>query len=1122
MFKKLCLFLLGSLSFQLASAQCVASFTPSAVSICRNSSVTYMDLSSGATGVVTYSWNFGAGAVPATSTLQNPPAVTYTTAGVKTITLTYSGTGGGGCSVTATQDITVNAPPVANFTSNSPQCTGANVNFVNTGTVVGTTWAWSFGAGSSPGTSNTQTPTGITYSSSGNKTVSLTTTNPSTGCFATTTHVITINLTPVASFASTAPQCTGVGVNFTNTGTVGAGETYAWVFTGGAPAASATQNQAGVTYAAAGTQTVSLTNKITATGCKSTAIQTININQTPTASFTSTAPACTGAGVTFTNTGSAGANIVYSWNFGAGASPATSTAQNPSGITFSTAGAITVTETVTNTATGCSATTTNIITINQAPASTFTSTAPQCLGSNVDFTNTGSTGAGFTYAWNFGANGTPLTSTTQNQAGVTFSTSGAQTISLTTTNSASGCSSTTTQVININALPVASFTSTAPKCSGAAVTFTNTGSTGANINYNWSFGAGASPSTSTTQNPSGVTFSTSGALNVTLTITNSTTGCVASTTSAITINPTPLASFTSTAPACTGTGVSFTNTGTTGAGETYAWTFAGGVPAVSATQNQAGVTFAASGAKTITLTNKITATGCSSTATQVININQTPTANFTSNSPQCTGANVNFVNTGTVVGTTWAWSFGAGSSPSSSNAQTPAGIVYSTAGAKTVSLTTTNPSTGCFATVTHPVTINQTPAASFASTAPQCTGAGVDFTNTGTTGAGETYAWTFAGGVPAASATQNQAGVTYAAAGTQTVSLTNKITATGCQSTATQTIDIYQTPTASFTSTAPACTGTGVTFTNTGSAGANIVYSWNFGAGATPSTSTAQNPSGITFSTGGAITVTETVTNSLTGCSATSSNVITINQAPASTFTSTAPQCLGANVDFTNTGTTGAGETYAWNFGPNGTPLTSTTQNQAGVTFSTSGAQTISLTTTTTATGCSSTTTQVININALPVASFTSTAPACSGAAVNFTNTGSTGANIDYNWSFGAGASPATSTTQNPSGVTFSTSGALNVTLTVTNSTTGCTASTTSAITINPSPVATFSSTAPQCMGANVDFTGTGSSGAGFTYSWNFGPNGTPLTSTTQSQAGVTFSTSGAQTISYTITDAVS
>src|SRR5579872_77581 len=112
-------------------------------------------------------------------------------------------------------------------------------------------------------------------------------------------------------------------------------------------------------------------------------------------------------------------------------------------------------------------------------------------------------------------------------------------------------------------------------------------------------------------------------------------------------------------------------------------------------------------------------------------------------------------------------------------------------------------------------------------------------------------------------------------------------------------IAVQATPTSSFTSNAPQCSGATVNFTNTGSVGVGITYSWNFGPNGVPGFSVAQNPS-VMFTSGGPQTVTLIVTNGATGCSATSVQVININQTPTATFTSNAPVCAGSSVNFTN------------------------------------------------------------------------------------------------------------------------------------------------------------------------------------------------------------------------------
>ncbi|TAK91632.1 MAG: DUF11 domain-containing protein, partial [Verrucomicrobia bacterium] len=78
------------------------------------------------------------------------------------------------------------------------------------------------------------------------------------------------------------------------------------------------------------------------------------------------------------------------------------------------------------------------------------------------------------------------------------------------------------------------------------------------------------------------------------------------------------------------------------------------------------------------------------------------------------------------------------------------------------------------------------------------------------------------------------------------------------------------------------------------------------------------------------------------------------------------------------------------------------------------------------------TTTNTITDDPLPIASFTGpTVPIDVGAPVNFTYTGGT-PGATFLWNLGEGATPATSTSANPTGVTYSSSGFKQVTLEVT------------------------------------------------------------------------------------------
>lgn len=68
----------------------VADFTASPTTTCVGGTVNFTDGSTGIVPGTTYLWNFGSGATPSTATTPGPHAVTYSTIGSKTITLTLT------------------------------------------------------------------------------------------------------------------------------------------------------------------------------------------------------------------------------------------------------------------------------------------------------------------------------------------------------------------------------------------------------------------------------------------------------------------------------------------------------------------------------------------------------------------------------------------------------------------------------------------------------------------------------------------------------------------------------------------------------------------------------------------------------------------------------------------------------------------------------------------------------------------------------------------------------------------------------------------------------------------------------------------------------------------------
>ena len=313
----------------------VAQFTASTTLGVAPMALNFLNASTGT--ITSYAWTFGDGT---TSNAANPSKV-YSAAGTYTVNLTVTGPGGSNTQ-TRTNYITVTAlpPPVAQFTGTPTSGLGPlTVSFTNTSTGSITSYAWTFGDGT---TSTAANPVKV-YSAAGTYTVSLTVTGPGGNNTQTRTNYVTVTPpAPVAQFTGTPTSGLGpLTASFTNTST-GNITSYAWAFGDGTTSTAANPVKV---YSAAGTYTVSLT--VTGPGGSNTQTRTNYITVTtagaPVAQFTATTTWGTARlTVPFTNT-STGNITSYAWNFGDGT---TSTAANPTKV-YSVPGTYTVRLTVT-------------------------------------------------------------------------------------------------------------------------------------------------------------------------------------------------------------------------------------------------------------------------------------------------------------------------------------------------------------------------------------------------------------------------------------------------------------------------------------------------------------------------------------------------------------------------------------------------------------------------------------------------------------------------------------------------------------------------------------------------------------------------------------------------------
>lgn len=376
---------------------------------------------------------------------------------------------------------------------------------------------------------------------------------------------------------------------------------------------------------------------------------------------------------------------------------------------------------------------------------------------------------------------------------------------------------------------------------------------------------------------------------------------------------------------------------------------------------------------------------------------QSPVANFTATPlTVCVGQNVTFTNTSSANGgptlTSYQWDFGDGSSATSTNAT----HAFSTAGTFTITLVATNANGVADAEIKAAyITVNPLPNVNFNANGLGCTvPLTLSFSNSSSQGANFAQSWNF--GNSQTSTQYNPPSITYNAQGTYQVVLTVTNNNTGCVNSMTQAIVVSNFQ-AGITAPAVACAGQSISFQDNSTAGANS-WAWNFGSAGQ---SNAENPS-VTYNSPGTYTVSLTAQNTNSGCSATTTQQITVqaNVVPNFSANPTA-NCAPGSIQFNNL--TNLPGTYVWDFGDGQTYTGATPPPHV---YQLSGLYDVSLTYTSNA-GCSGTQTLQDYIEITPVEAgfFAADTGGCAPFTVQFIDTSYTPSNpiVSWQWNFGNG-----------------------------------------------------------------------------------------------------------------------
>ena len=998
--------------------------------VCQGSTI---QLTAGPNGMSSYAWT---GPNGFTSNVQNPiiPNSTLPMSGIYNLIVTSTTSATDNSATT----VIVNPLPDSTITTPSAVCaesTGHTASVPDAGPSASYSWSVT-GQGMLTGVSDART---IAWNAlgAGTTTISVTVTS-GFGCTSTATTNVVVNPKPVATASSNSPVCEGSTIVLT--GGPDGMSSYAWSGPKGPISNLQSFTIPDATTEMSGTYTLTVTSSSGCTGTSATT--TVVVNPKPVATASSNSPVCEGS--TIVLSGGPDGMSSYAWSGPNGP------ISNLQGFTIpdaTTDMSGTYTLTVTN-AYGCTFTATTDVTVNALPDSTITTPPSVCAESTGNIAEVPDAGPGASYNWSVTGKGT-LTGVNGTRIIAWHALDqGTATISVSITN-AYGCTIRNTTNVMVNAELIAIASSNSP-CEGGTISLT--GEPGGMSSYLWT---GPDYFSSGLQNPTIPNATSINAGTYTLKVTN-TSGCIATVSTEVVVNPAPEATASSNSP-CEGGTISLTG-GPDGMAS-YAWIGPNGPIGSLQSLTIPDAKTEMSGIYTLTVTSS---KGCTGTATTTVVVNPLPDSNITTPSSVCARS----AHTASVPdggpGALYSWSVTGQGILSGVNYTRTIAWNALDEGEATISVSITT-SFGCTIGNTTNVVVNAKPIATAGSNTPLlCQGGTISLTGGPD---GMTYAWS--GPNVFTSALQNPTipNATGNMTGTYILIVTN---ATGCADTATTTVVVNDKPVAVASSNSPVCQG-GTIALSGGPDG--MTYTWT---GPDGFTSALQNPT-IPNATGNMTgTYTLNVTSVL-GCTGTAATTaVVVNPKPVAVASSNSPVYETTTIHLTG-GPDGMAS-YAWT-GPNG--FTSALQNPTIPDVIKEAAGTYCLTVTS-FDGCTDFTTTDVEINPKPMVTADSNSPVCQDSTISLFG-GPSGA-VSYLW---LGPNGFISALQNPTipDATGNMTGPYFLTVTFPFSFSVITMTT---VVVTAKPVATASSNSPVCEGGTISLTG-GPNGMA-SYAWT-GPD---------------------------------
>lgn len=861
-----------------------------------------------------------------------------------------------------------------------------------------------------------------------------------------------------------AGACDGSQFDFVDMSTIPLPETIDdWLWDFGDGNTSNLQNPSH-TYINAGTYNVSLTTT-SSLGCESSIFtQQIIVYDLPQANFIST-NVCANINTDLTDMSTVLNGTINNWQWDVlNDNTIESTLQN--GVYMFTQGGTYDVELTVESSFGCSNSIINQVTVNYIPVANFESDSV-CLGNVNNFNDLSAVQNGTITQWNWDFNGE--NSSASNNPTHGFVNTGNNSVNLQVTSNHS-CSSSIALNAFVFDLPESNFT-VENVCLHDHILPTNLSAS--NLTYNWSFGDANS---SILQNPSHV-YINSGNYQIDLAVTSAQ-NCTTTSSQNVVIYELPMADFTAN-EVCPNQHTIFTDASFSSDGviTNWAWDILNDNSTEYASQNAQHI-FNQGGSYDVELTVESTY-GCENSVLNQVTVNYLPIVNFLSDSV-CLGNPSSFYDVSSIIDATnigWNWDFGGGNVLTNQNSN----YTFSNSGVQNVSLTVTS-SKGCSATNSSTAFVYDVPESNF-SVEDVCLNNNIIPNNLSASNL--SYDWNF--GDSNFSVEQNPTH-NYNNAGVYQIELT-VTSVENCQASLAQNVNIYDAPVASFT-VDTTCLGTNSNYVNTSTI-QNVVnndniINWQWDVDGDFMTDFSTENLIYEHSAEG-FHNTNLIVTTLNGCKDTVSDIAVIWPKPEVDFTYEYV-CYLDSTEFTSSSSVSNLFTYntvdnlLWNFG-DGNLCNCIDPNHQYQNVDTYGTKLAAITNH----GCFNEKINIVTINPLPQANFSST-DVCEGEnSTEFTDlsTIQSGNISTWNWTFGDGNSATGPQASN----FYSASGNYDATLTL-NSNNNCSNTITLPVVVNEKPTAGFTSDLVQVCGSNaIQFTDLSyaTSSPIVSWLWNFG-----------------------------------